>query len=469
MLASLLLLLASEPLTLDFASGKLTGWEGTGFQVTGGRVSSASAKTGLLHRTFRLPANAAALRFSAVAYRGAAAEERKPMEIVLEGPGRTYLPRLVLREGKWVKSETLDPPGAEHELTEYLWQVDKLAGKSLRIVLVDADPREGSYLVSTGFEIVTRDQVNATHFEKDILAVCEKHELPVARRYDSDHFVAFSNAERAFTQERLKDCERMHAAFFRHFRRKGFTLTPPSEKLMVAIFSTQQGFEAFIGLHPGAHVTGMYHTPTNRLIVYDFGTNTSFLATKKEIEDDTKRRRSDVERSGRALTFDRLLRDHRNDTNVSTIMHEVSHQLSFNTGLLNRAGDAPAWLIEGLAMYCEPTVAGAWQGIGEPNPMRVKVLKEHRPFKLRQLISNDDWLRKSARVEDVVAGYSQSWALFRMLMEQQPKQLRQYMTAIYDRRTPDHRLADFGEAFGNLAELEKRYETYLEKLLGTDE
>jgi hypothetical protein len=257
----------------------------------------------------------------------------------------------------------------------------------------------------------------------------------------------------------------MHTAFFRHFRRKGFTVTPPAEKLMVAIFATQQGFEAFIGMHPGAHVTGMYHTPTNRLVVYDFGTNTSFLTTKKEIEDDTKRTRSDVDRMRRALTFERILRDHRNDTNVSTIMHEVSHQLSFNTGLLNRGGDVPAWLVEGMAMYCEPTVTGAWQGIGEPNPMRVKVLKEHRPFKLRQLISNDDWLRKSARVEDVVAGYSQSWALFRLLMEEQPKQLRNYMTTIYDRRTPDHRLADFGEAFGNVAELEKRYEAYLEKLI----
>jgi hypothetical protein len=465
MLVSLLLILASEPLTLDFASGKLTGWEGTGFRLTDGRLSSASAPTGLLHRTFRLPANASVLRFHAAAHRSEAADAKRPMDIVLEGPGRTYLPRLVLREGKWVKSETLDPPGTERELTEYIWQVDKLAGKTLRLALVDADAREGSYLVCSGFEIVTRDDLNTIYFEKDIVAVCEKHNLPVAKRFTSEHFVAYSNAERAFTQERLKDCERMHTAFFRHFRRKGFTVTPPAEKLMVAIFATQQGFEAFIGMHPGAHVTGMYHTPTNRLVVYDFGTNTSFLTTKKEIEDDTKRTRSDVDRMRRALTFERILRDHRNDTNVSTIMHEVSHQLSFNTGLLNRGGDVPAWLVEGMAMYCEPTVTGAWQGIGEPNPMRVKVLKEHRPFKLRQLISNDDWLRKSARVEDVVAGYSQSWALFRLLMEEQPKQLRNYMTTIYDRRTPDHRLADFGEAFGNVAELEKRYEAYLEKLI----
>ena len=41
-------------------------------------------------------------------------------------------------------------------------------------------------------------------------------------------------------------------------------------------------------------------------------------------------------------------------------------------------------------------------------------------------------------------GYAQSWALFRMLMEERPKQMRAYLTLIWDRRTSEHRLTDFG-------------------------
>ena len=134
-------------------------------------------------------------------------------------------------------------------------------------------------------------------------------------------------------------------------------------------------------------------------------------------------------------------------------MHEVAHQLSFNCGMLNRKGDVPVWLAEGLAVYCESTVKGAWQGIGEANPARAGVLapasKGGAPFiPLRDLIRSDDWIRKAKRTDQIVLGYSQSWALFRLLMEERPEQLRAYLRLIHDRRTPDHRLADFGSASG---------------------
>src|SRR5207244_4222856 len=72
--------------------------------------------------------------------------------------------------------------------------------------------------------------------------------------------------------------------------------------------------------------------------------------------------------------MDRVLRDIRTDINIATIMHEAAHQMSFNTGLLNREGDCPLWLGEGLATYCEATDDGFWKGIGEPNPERMHLL-----------------------------------------------------------------------------------------------
>src|SRR5205823_5109546 len=147
--------------------------------------------------------------------------------------------------------------------------------------------------------------------------------------------------------------------------------------------------------------------------------------------------------------------------------HEAAHQASFNVGLLNREGDVPVWLAEGLATYCEPTAKGLWQGIGAVNPQRTPALEkaakgERRFLALAGLVRSDDWLRKATRTEDALLGYAQSWALFRMLMEERPKAMKKYLRLIYDRRTSDHRLADFGSCFGtDLAALERRHQEYV--------
>ncbi|MGL4553385.1 MAG: DUF1570 domain-containing protein, partial [Gemmataceae bacterium] len=423
-------------------------------------ASSAGGKTALLHRTFRVPPDAAVLRFKAAAFR-AGAGKPGTLDIVLEAPGREYLPRLTLKGGAWEKSDAVGPADGSGGLREYIWQVDQHAGKRVRIALVDEDGRPGCHLVCSGFEVTTRDGLNARHFEDAMLDVHRKSGVPAARRFDSKRFFAFSNAGRAFTEDRLQDCELIHDTFFRHFRRKGFDLREPAEKLMVAVFSTQRGFDAYLGQSLGPHVTGMYHTPTNRLVVYDYATNSSFLTTKKGADDAAKRGTTDLDRRGKSVTYDRILRDRRDDVNVSTVMHEVAHQLSFNAGLFNRHGDVPAWLAEGLAVYCESTSSGVWQGIGEPIPSRAAALRGRPPVRLRSLVENDDWLRKSALVEDVVAGYSASWLLFRLLIEERPRQLKMYLEAIHPRRGPEHRLADFAGAFGDLKKLEKRYEEYV--------
>jgi hypothetical protein len=65
----------------------------------------------------------------------------------------------------------------------------------------------------------------------------------------------------------------------------------------------------------------------------------------------------------------------------------------------------------------------------------------------------------------VLQGYAQSWALFHLLMEERPQAVRKYLELIYARRTPDNRLADFVECFGDLAKLEARYQRYVRQLV----
>ena len=150
-------------------------------------------------------------------------------------------------------------------------------------------------------------------------------------------------------------------------------------------------------------------------------------------------------------------------------MHELAHQLSFNGGMVNRQGDVPVWLAEGLACYCEGTEGGRWLGIGARNPHRIDTLAKYPPgegpvLPLRSLVSNDDWLHKPNE-KTILLGYARSWALFRMLMEERPTALRKYMATVYTRRTPDHRFADFAESFGEFTKLEKRYEAYLQEVV----
>ena len=470
----------SSPCTipnLDLSGGKLAPWEGDGGKVVLFGATRAfttaddgATKKAILHRTFTVPPGAVALEFMAAVYRPAGVEAKEILDVVLEAAKREVIPRQVRQGEKWlVAPELLGPNGAR--LREYRWNLDGFVGKRVRIAVVDTDERAGCHVVTTGFRLVTRDELNARQFADDMRKIQEKHRLAKPLRYDSKHFMALSNAGAGDSEYRLYNCETIYALFFEHFRKRGFAVRAPTEKMMVAIFDSQDGLDAYMGQKIPASVTGLYHPATNRLVVYDYGTNRAFAAGVERAAVTMKGGSSDLERERNQVKFSRAVRDRRDDTNISTVMHEVAHQLSFNCGMLNRTGDVPVWLAEGLAVYCESTVKGAWQGIGEANPSRAGVLvpasRGDAPFiPLRDLIQSDDWIRKATRTEQIVLGYSQSWALFRLLMDERPKQLQAYLRLIRDRKTPDHRLTDFGTAFGaDLGKLEKRYQAYMHAIV----
>jgi hypothetical protein len=463
---------------LDFHTGTLAGWEGEGFYIapaSGNGPSRACgvcssdggnpAGTAYLHRTFVVPPGAGVLSCTAYVVRGKDLAPSGDLDVFLLASGQRIVPKQVRTAPGWKETSRI-LHRQERRAREYVWHLESYVGQTLRIAMLDEDKRPGCHLFCSGFRILPASQLEVREFARFMLRLTEEHQLLPVSRYDSKHFVALSNADDAFNEARLQNCELIHSLFFDHFRARGFAVKEPAGKLMLAIFDSPAGFQAYVGSAIPAGVVGLYHTPSNRLVTYDFGQNANFMAQKQKAQQAGKAIAGDLDRQRYSATVSRVGQEIRSGANIGTIMHETAHQLSFNSGLLNREGDVPGWLAEGLACYCEPTENGVWLGLGEPNPDRIKTLAgalapgKHLP--LRELVSGDAWLRPSFGGPGVLVGYGQSWALFRLLMEERPQALRTYLSLLYSRRTPDYRLADFGECFGpNLDRLEARYEEYM--------
>lgn len=430
---------------LDFHL-RLSGWEGHGFYLTSADprgpgpnlgVCSSDARsptgTGRLAYSFTVPVGRAMVSFTACAMRAKGCEPDQRLDVQLYTADNQLVPKLVRSAAGWASTATLWPR-QDGQPREYCWDVAAYVGQTMQVVLLDEDQRRGCYLFCSGLQLRPGEEFLTRDFARQMLALQKKHKLPPMARYNSKRFTALGNAEEAFTIERLRNCELFYDLFLEHFSKRGFTLTPPSGKLMLAIFNSPDGFNAYHGIKIPLQITGLYHRDTNRLVMYDQHQNPLV----------------------RFQAHPTLARDE----NMATIMHEVAHQLSFNCGLLSRPGDVPMWLGEGLACYCEPTASGEWQGLGEINRVRLAAL-HGRLIPLESLLQSDAW----RFADNTLAGYGQSWALFRMLMHQQPKALRAYLEHIYPRRTPDYRISDFVAAFGtDVPTMERRHQAYIRAL-----
>ena len=463
---------------LDFHTGTLAGWEGEGFTIApaarlgptlaNGVCSSDQGRVGrkaLLHRPIVIPEGAGVLHVLAQAIRDKKCPANENLDLVLLAAGKHAVPKQVRKGVEWQATAHL-LPGENGRAREYVWDVRDYAGQTLRLALIDDDKRRDCFVSCSGFRIIPADEFDGREFGRFMRSLTAENKLGPAARFESRHFIAYSNADDAFAAMRLNNCELIHDLFFEHFRKRGFRMHEPASKLMVAIFDSQAGFEAYVGQRMPTAVTGLYHPRTNRLVVYDYAQNRAFADSKRQMRVDARRIGSDLDRHRFIETANRRASEFRTEANIGTVMHEVAHQLSFNCGMLNRNGDVPFWVAEGLATYCEATDNGAWQGIGESNPERIMPLvgpvRGQGPFiKLRDLLDQDSFM-KDTRL--ALLAYAQSWALFRMLMEERPAQLRKFLELIYSRRTHDHRSTDFAAAFGiEMERLELRYQEYMKE------
>ena len=146
--------------------------------------------------------------------------------------------------------------------------------------------------------------------------------------------------------------------------------------------------------------------------------------------------------------------------NMKNLAHEATHQLCFNTGLLNRKGDTPAAIVEGLACYGETR---RLHGRNEPGLLNSERLDDVAHIQRRTNwistadLLTDDSPAAGANIDQMQLFYAESWVLIYTLMNSPERlpEFQAYLKTIFPRVDKKNRLADAAKCFGDLDRLDQ--------------
>ncbi len=281
-----------------------------------------------------------------------------------------------------------------------------------------------------------------------------RSEMPAGfRNYTTPHYVVVYDTSRTYAQWTSSLLERLHKAFTNYWEGQGIELHEPEFPLPVLVFASRQEYDqASRDDLPGGtgNIIGFYSLRSNRVNMFDL--------TGVEA----------VRGGGRSSLreINQMLSQPAAVPLVATIVHEATHQIAFNCGLQQRYADIPLWLCEGMAVYFEApdlTSTRGWRGIGRVNYPRLqtfrKDLSNWHEGSLEELLRDCHRFRNP---RTAIEAYADAWALNYYLIKYQPKEYAKYLKVLAEKRpliddTPEARLAEFREHFGNLGRLEQEF------------
>ncbi len=269
---------------------------------------------------------------------------------------------------------------------------------------------------------------------EDLKASVKKAGIEKLRLVASAHYLAIGNGTERFLRNELLDCERIALGYFEHFRDRGFDIKVPAARMSIVALATFRDYAAYREGKVPEGERAVYHRKSNRLVV--------FLGNSPQQD-------------------------------LFHLSHEASHQLTFNTGLLEREGDIPRCIVEGFGCYGECRSVVRRPDPGQRNFDRLDSLRQRRRLKtgwipLVDLLTNDGLLiSRTDGLDVVLAAYAESWLLTHYLMNDRSRLsgFRNYLNAIKGRRLPTTRLADAKAHLGDLAELESELKLYRDRWL----
>ncbi len=268
-------------------------------------------------------------------------------------------------------------------------------------------------------------------------AIAAKARLRAFATTRSAHYLGIGDTSDAFRSQTLRDCEAVAADYLDHFQSRGFTVAMPVTRLTVVILTDDRSRGAF---NVGIGVRGIPIETTQLLIPaghYEPQTNRIIL--------------------GLHARGNRLV-EH---LDLRRVAHEATHQLTFNTGLLDRRGDVPRSIAEGLAEYGAVRKTGRQIAPGFLHEDLMTLLRARRSgtpwYPVAQLLADDrPFLLDSFKRLQSLA-YAQAWLLIHCLMNDRSRceGFRAYLEAIRPRTDPEHRLDDAEKHLGDLDRLDK--------------
>lgn len=256
------------------------------------------------------------------------------------------------------------------------------------------------------------------------------------------HYVVCFDTSRDYAKWCAAVFERLHDAFGTFWTRAGLEVHDPPRPLVVVIFADRQRYEAHAAADLGAaagRVVGYYDMMSNRVTTYDLTGSDALANGRPRVAGE----------AGLAI-----LSSPAATGLVSTLVHEATHQLAFNSGLHQRLAPVPLWVSEGIATAFEtPDLRNnrGWKGVGEVNRPRLdQFLAGQRPGVIAAIIADDELFRQPDTALDA---YAAAWALTHHLVHSRKADFAAYLRKLATKRpladdSPATRREAFRETFG---------------------
>lgn len=292
-------------------------------------------------------------------------------------------------------------------------------------------------------------------FTQDEMAAELKKELGDSfELVTTKHYILCSEASREYARWAGSLFERLMAAFDRYWDGRALRIHEPEFPLCAIILRDERRYREFALEDAGPGVLdalGYYSNLSNRMVMYDLTAGLSGRPPQNVLE-------LNLKLAGQVA-------------NVSTIVHEATHQIAFNSGMHVRMADNPFWLVEGMAMFFEtPDLknASGWRTVGKLNESRLRDYQEYvktrrEPQSLRAILTADE---KFQTANTALDAYAEAWALTHYLISRKKTQYTSYLATLAEKKPleedePRERIAEFEAAFGPIEEVEKDLAKYM--------
>lgn len=274
-----------------------------------------------------------------------------------------------------------------------------------------------------------------------LLARFKAAALPEPTITRSSRFVAVGSARADFVKQVLRMADDTALSYSRYLGTARLPVKFSATRMTIVVLANAGQYSKLLGQMKARNEGGHFDLDENWTVTFDHRGR-------------SRSTRSSLERS-----------------NQVTLIHEVTHQLSFNTGLLNINGDVPMLVSEGLATLAEPAGQTISPGFGKVNSPRIAVLNQIMKrnkkawIPLGELLKSDD-LFDAPDDATLQMAYSQSWLFWDTILNRPEfaAKLPVYLKRIEGRVNPDRRLDDFNAQFGPLAVIEEAMKENLDSL-----